>query len=98
MKTNSADGKSRLWPMGIAIVRQSIFLPRAELIDPLTVTDNCRRVKGTWFCFNGGSSYSGYGQAGFDRRFRVFHVDQYGDKITTWKRTEHAEKIDEMVL
>jgi hypothetical protein len=35
---------------------------------------------------------------GFDRRFRVFHVEQYGEKITTWERTEHAEKVDEMVL
>jgi len=55
-----------------------------------TVTDKCRRVKGTWFCFNGGSSYSGYGQAGFDRRFRVFHVEQYGEKVTTWKHTTFA--------
>jgi hypothetical protein len=24
--------------------------------------DNCRRVKGVWSCFNGGSSYAGYGK------------------------------------
>ncbi|CAE6397275.1 unnamed protein product [Rhizoctonia solani] len=60
--------------------------------------DNCRRVKGVWSCFGGGGSYTGYGKAGFDRRFRIFQVSQYGEKIETYKRTEKGEVIDKMVL
>ncbi|KAG9125890.1 hypothetical protein FRC07_005748 [Ceratobasidium sp. 392] len=60
--------------------------------------DNCRRVKGVWSCFNGGSSYAGYGKLGFDRRFRIFQISQYGEKIETYKRTETDTIIDRMVL
>lgn len=28
------------------------------------VTDQCRRQKGVWMCFPGGSSYSGYSEVG----------------------------------
>lgn len=44
------------------------------------------------------SSYSGYGKIGFDRRFRVYDVSDYGETIRTYKRTEHDEIVDEMVL
>ncbi|QRV74007.1 hypothetical protein RhiJN_02021 [Ceratobasidium sp. AG-Ba] len=60
--------------------------------------DNCRRVKGVWSCFNGGSSYAGYGEVGFDRRFRIFQISEYGEKIETYKRTESGVVIDRMVL
>ncbi|KAF8159653.1 Metallo-dependent phosphatase-like protein [Crassisporium funariophilum] len=62
------------------------------------VTENCRRVKGVWFCFGGGGSYSGYGRIGFDRRFRVYDISDYGETIRTYKRTEKDEIVDEMVL
>lgn len=44
------------------------------------------------------SSYSGYGKVGFDRRFRVYDVSDYGETIRTYKRTEHDEIMDNMVL
>ncbi|KAI0917949.1 hypothetical protein AcV5_002750 [Taiwanofungus camphoratus] len=62
------------------------------------VTENCRRVKGVWLCFGGGGSYSGYGKIGFDRRVRIYDISDYGESIRTYKRTEHNEVVDEMVL
>ncbi|KAL4250483.1 hypothetical protein ABKN59_006972 [Abortiporus biennis] len=62
------------------------------------ITENCRRTRGIWQCFGGGGSYSGYGRVGFDRRFRVFSIEDYGETISTWKRTEHMEIHDPMVL
>ncbi|KAF8826081.1 hypothetical protein HHX47_DHR6000436 [Lentinula edodes] len=68
------------------------------------ITENCRRVKGVWMCFGGGGSYSGYGKVGFDRRFRVYEISEYGEKIRTWKRLEGVEAepeghvVDDMVL
>ena len=44
------------------------------------------------------SSYSGYGKIGFDRRFRIYDVSEFGETIRTYKRTEHDEIVDEMVL
>jgi hypothetical protein len=35
---------------------------------------------------------------GFDRRFRVFQVSEYGEKIETYKRTEKDEIVDRMGL
>lgn len=67
-----------------------------RLTDP--VTDNCRRVKGVWFCFGGGGSYAGYGRLGFDRRFRVYEISDYGETIRTYKRTEFDKIIDDVVL
>ena len=43
-------------------------------------------------------SYSGYGKIGFDRRFRIFDISDYGETIRTYKRTEHDEIIDRMNL
>ena len=43
-------------------------------------------------------SYSGYGRVGFDRRFRIFDISDYGETIRTYKRTEHDEIIDQMSL
>ncbi|KAI0291650.1 Metallo-dependent phosphatase [Multifurca ochricompacta] len=53
------------------------------------VTDNCRRVKGVWLCFGGG---------GFDRRFRIYDISDFGETIRTYKRLANEEIIDEMVL
>ncbi|KAF7309823.1 AIP3 domain-containing protein [Mycena indigotica] len=65
------------------------------------LTENCRRVNGVWFCFGGGGSYSGYGKLGFDRRFRVYDISDFGETIRTYKRTEHdgfKEILDDLVL
>ncbi|KAK7466365.1 Phosphatase dcr2 [Stygiomarasmius scandens] len=62
------------------------------------ITENCRRVRGVWNCFGGGGSYSGYGKVGFDRRFRIFQVEDYGETIRTWKRTEQESVTSEQVL
>lgn len=34
----------------------------------------------------------------FDRRFRVYDISDYGETIRTYKRTEHDEILDELVL
>ncbi|KAI0072805.1 Metallo-dependent phosphatase [Panus rudis PR-1116 ss-1] len=62
------------------------------------ITENCRRIKGVWMCFGGGGSYSGYGKIGFDRRFRLYDISDYGETIRTYKRTEHDEIVDDMIL
>lgn len=61
-------------------------------------TDRCRRVSGVWMCFNGGSSYAGYGKVGFDRRVRVYNVSDWGETISTYKRLVSGETIDRQVL
>ena len=43
-------------------------------------------------------SYSGYSKVGFDRRFRIYDVSEYGETIRTYKRTESNEVVDDMVL
>jgi hypothetical protein len=43
-------------------------------------------------------SYSGYGKVGFDRRFRVYDVAEYGERVETYKRTEHGDIVDREVL
>ncbi|KAJ7588171.1 Metallo-dependent phosphatase-like protein [Mycena floridula] len=62
------------------------------------LTENCRRVNGVWLCFGGGGSYSGYGKIGFDRRFRIYDISDYGETIRTYKRTEKDEIVDQMML
>lgn len=34
----------------------------------------------------------------FDRRFRVYEISEFGETITTYKRTEKDEVLDRMVL
>ena len=62
------------------------------------LTENCKRVKGVWMCFGGGGSYSGYGKVGFDRRFRIYDISDYGETVRTYKRTENDEIVDDMYL
>lgn len=61
-------------------------------------TDRCRRVHGVWMCFDGGSSYSGYGKLDFDRRVRIYNISQWGETIATYKRLTSGQIIDEQVL
>jgi hypothetical protein len=49
-------------------------------------------------CFDGGSSYSGYGQAGFDRRVRVYEISEFGETVETYKRLTTGDIIDRQVL
>lgn len=44
------------------------------------------------------SSYSAYGRLGFDRRFRLYEISEWGETIRTYKRTEFDEIIDDVVL
>ncbi|KAG8215016.1 Metallo-dependent phosphatase-like protein [Butyriboletus roseoflavus] len=62
------------------------------------ITEDCKRVQDVWLCFGGGGSYSGYGKVGFDRRFRVYDISDYGETIKTYKRSEHDEVLDEFIL
>ncbi|KAG8888128.1 hypothetical protein FRB98_008320 [Tulasnella sp. 332] len=51
------------------------------------ITDECKRVNGVWICFGG-----------FDRRFRVYDISDYGETIRTYKRAQGGTIIDDMVL
>jgi hypothetical protein len=49
-------------------------------------------------CFDGGSSFSGYGKIGFDRRVRIYQLSDYGETIETYKRLSSGDIIDRQVL
>ncbi|GAA5994112.1 hypothetical protein JCM5350_008099 [Sporobolomyces pararoseus] len=59
---------------------------------------DCRRVKGVWQCFGGGGTYSGYGIGTFPRRFRVYQLSDFGEKIETWQLLDTREVINHAVL
>ncbi|KAF8631933.1 hypothetical protein AX15_002186 [Amanita polypyramis BW_CC] len=93
------------WEKGILQAKESDhrntqFIPEVKVVGNghCHVTENCRRVQGIWMCFGGGGSYSGYGKTGFDRRFRIYDILDYGETIRTYKRTDKGEIIDEMIL
>jgi len=101
----SAKGNDGFFEKGLMTALESNHLARGVYREVKVLanghshlTENCRRVKGIWMCFGGGGSYSGYGKVGFDRRFRIFDVSDYGETIRTYKRTEHDEIIDKMNL
>jgi hypothetical protein len=48
----------------------------------------CRRVSGLYICFNGGSSFAGYGKVGLERRSRVLHITKWGQQVDTWHQME----------
>lgn len=62
------------------------------------LTDRCRRVSGVWMCFDGGSSFSGYGLPEFNRRVRVYELSEWGDVVSSYKRTFGGEILDRQVL
>ena len=43
-------------------------------------------------------SYDAYGREGFDRRTRFYELSDYGETISTFKRTEHDEIVDKQLL
>ncbi|KAH7926417.1 Metallo-dependent phosphatase [Leucogyrophana mollusca] len=62
------------------------------------ITEDCKRVNDVWLCFGGGGSYSGYGKVGFDRRYRVYEISDFGETIRTHKRTEKDVILNAMAL
>ncbi|KAM0793498.1 hypothetical protein ACM66B_000937 [Microbotryomycetes sp. NB124-2] len=64
------------------------------------ISEDCRRVDGTWLCFGGGGSYSGYGRpdGDFKRRFRVYSLADYGETIETYHLLDDLSVIDRAVL
>ncbi|KAJ8592688.1 hypothetical protein M405DRAFT_859541 [Rhizopogon salebrosus TDB-379] len=67
---------------------QSLQLP-SQISRSSPVTEDCKRVQDVWLCFGGG---------GFDRRFRVYEISDYGETIRTHKRTEADVAIDDYIL
>ncbi|PWN41817.1 Metallo-dependent phosphatase [Ceraceosorus guamensis] len=60
---------------------------------------DCRRIKGIWMCFNGGSSLLGYGSTKMERRVRIIELEQWGEQINTWHRYERTRgRLDEATL
>jgi Calcineurin-like phosphoesterase len=51
---------------------------------------DCRRIKGVWICFGGGSSFAGYGSRDLKRRSRVIMLEKWGEKVSTWQRFDDA--------
>ncbi|GAA6001894.1 hypothetical protein JCM10207_002368 [Rhodosporidiobolus poonsookiae] len=62
------------------------------------LTSDCRRVAGTWICFGGGGTYSGYGNSTFSRRMRVFNLAHFGEQIETYQLTDDRRRINQAVL
>jgi hypothetical protein len=57
---------------------------------------DCERIEKDgqqiWTCFGGGSSFAGYGMAGFSRRCRVFELSNFGETAHSWNRFEDGSK------
>jgi hypothetical protein len=49
-------------------------------------------------CFDGGSSFSGYGSKDFERRVRIYIVSDWGETITSYKRLVSGNLVDKQVL
>ncbi|GAA6022722.1 hypothetical protein JCM11491_003744 [Sporobolomyces phaffii] len=62
------------------------------------LSSDCRRVAGVWQCFGGGGTYSGYGNATFPRRFRVYALSDFGEKIETYQLLDTKEVVNHAVL
>ncbi|KAG1732476.1 hypothetical protein EDB19DRAFT_1261158 [Suillus lakei] len=84
--------------MDTATVSFIIESPGSRISCSAPVTEDCKRVKDVRLCFGGGGSYSGYGQVGFDRRFWIYEISDYGETIRTYKRTEKDEILNSYIL
>ncbi|GAA5859682.1 hypothetical protein JCM1840_006407 [Sporobolomyces johnsonii] len=62
------------------------------------LTSDCRRVRGVWECFGGGGTYSGYGNETFARRFRVYQLSDYGERIETFQLLDTKERVNHAIL
>ena len=60
--------------------------------------EDCRRVKGVWICFGGGSSFAAYGNKDLKRRSRVIELQKWGEKIVTWHRYDDGTKSEPYTL
>lgn len=47
------------------------------------MTDTCRRHDGVWNCFAGSAGYGAAGDATWERRVRLFEVEEFGEIIRT---------------
>lgn len=47
------------------------------------LTDTCRRHDGVWNCFAGSAGYGALGDATWERRVRLFEVEEFGEIIKT---------------
>lgn len=63
-----------------------------------SLTSVFRKIADCRICFDGGSSFSGYGKLGFDRRVRIYDISAYGETISTYKRLSSGDIIDKQVL
>lgn len=59
---------------------------------------DCRRIEGVWICFAGGASLAGYGDPGFSRRARVFFLDKWGERISSYHVYEDGSRDEANVL
>jgi hypothetical protein len=49
-----------------------------------------------WMCYAGATGFGGYaGYGGFHRKIRMFDFDMNSGRITTWKRVEFGENVDQ---
>ncbi|PWN47105.1 hypothetical protein IE53DRAFT_270919 [Violaceomyces palustris] len=63
------------------------------------LNEDCRRVRGIWICFGGGSSLAGYGKIGIKRRSRVIEISEWGQKLKSWHLLElDPQRVDEVML
>lgn len=68
-------------------------------VDELTAYGECKcNQTNIRMCFDGGSSYSGYGQLGFDRRVRIYQISDFGETVETYKRLTTGDILDRQVL
>ncbi|KAK1760973.1 Metallo-dependent phosphatase-like protein [Echria macrotheca] len=56
-----------------------------------------------WMCYGGATGFGGYaGYGGYHRKIRIFDFDMNEARVTTWKRVEYGEdvnnRIDELIL
>lgn len=65
-------------------------------------TDTCRKHQGVYHCFSGLSSYSGAlddkVSRGWERRVRVFEVEKFGEKVSTYLLKHSLESVDHPVI
>ncbi|KAG6891215.1 hypothetical protein C0995_008467 [Termitomyces sp. Mi166 len=92
----NAKGNAGFYENGILKAMESEHVGKGNALEVKVIgnghchiTENCRRVKGVWNCFGGG---------GFDRRFRIYEISDYGETIRTYKRTEKDEIVDDIIL
>lgn len=78
-------------PLGFFTAMVEQFDVRATFCGHDHVNDYCGLYRGINLCYGGGSGYGTYGKAGWDRRSRVIYLENFGNKISTWKRLHNPQ-------